>query len=227
EFSGWYLEIIKPDYQKPIDQKTYNSTIEIFDSLLKILHPFMPFITEEIWHLLEERKDGDSLMIERMPVSNGYDSALVGHFETAKEIVSSVRTIRKEKNIKNAEKLALLAGTSKSPENSLLNPVIIKLCNLTSVDYVEEKVEGAASFRVSTTEYYVPVAGSVDKEAELKKLREELSYTEGFLASVMSKLNNEKFTAHAPAKVIEMERKKQSDAELKIATLKAGISMLE
>jgi len=227
EFSGWYLEIIKPDYQKPIDQKTYKSTIEIFDSLLKILHPFMPFITEEIWHLLEERTDGESLMIERMPLSNGYDSALVSHFETAKEIISAVRTIRKEKNIKNAEKLTLLAGTSKSPENSLLNPVIIKLCNLTSVDYVAGKVEGAASFRVSTTEYYVPVAGSVDKEAELKKLREELSYTEGFLASVMAKLNNEKFTAHAPAKVIEMERKKQSDAESKISTLREGISMLE
>ena len=227
EFSGWYLEIIKPDYQKPIDLKTYKATIGIFDSLLKILHPFMPFITEEIWHLLEERTDGESLMIERMPVSNGYNSALVSHFETAKEIISAVRTIRKEKNIKNAEKLTLLAGTSKSQDNSLLNPVIIKLCNLTAVDYVSEKVEGAASFRVSTTEYYVPVAGSVDKETELKKLREELSYTEGFLASVMAKLNNEKFTAHAPAKVIEMERKKQSDAESKIATLKAGISMLE
>jgi len=227
EFSGWYLEIIKPDYQKPIDIQTYKETIGIFNSLLKILHPFMPFITEEIWHLLEERADGESIMIEKMPVSKGFDANLISNFETVKAVISDVRTIRKEKNIKNAEKLTLLTGALKTKENSQLNPVIIKLCNLASIDYVSEKVEGAASFRVSTTEYYVPVEGSVDKEAELKKLREELSYTEGFLALVLEKLNNEKFTSHAPAKVIEMERKKQSDAESKIETLKAGIVMIE
>jgi valyl-tRNA synthetase len=226
EFSGWYLEIIKPDYQKPIDGETYKATLAIFDSLLKILHPFMPFITEEIWHLLEERADGESIMIERMPVSKGFSADLIKDFETAKEIISSIRTIRKEKNIRNAEKLLLCAGTVRSKENSYLNPVINRLCNLSGIEYVTSKVDGAASFRVSTTEYYVPVAGSIDTESELKKLREELVYTEGFLDSVLTKLSNEKFTSHAPAKVIELERKKQSDAEAKILTLKAGIESL-
>lgn len=227
EFSGWYLEIIKPEYGKPLDKITYIETIGIFDSLLKILHPFMPFITEEIWHLLEERKDGESIMIEKMPVSNGFDAGLLNGFDVAKEIISGIRTIRKEKNIKNADKLALFAGAEETADTRRFNSVIMKLCNLSSIGYVTEKVEGSVSFRVATTEYYVPFAGAVDTEAELKKLREELAYTEGFLSSVMIKLNNEKFTSHAPAKVIEMERKKQSDAESKIATLKAGIDLLE
>jgi len=227
EFSGWYLEIIKPDYQKPIDSKTYKSTLDIFDSLLKILHPFMPFITEEVWHLLEERADGASIMIEEMPVCKGFDTGRLSRFETAKEVVSSIRTIRKEKNIKNADKLVLCVGSKEDDKISGFDAVITRLCNLSEIVYVDSKVDAAASFRVSTTEYYVPLTMAVDTEAELKKLQEELVYTEGFLALVMAKLNNEKFVGNAPAKVIEMERKKQTDAEAKIATLKAGISSLK
>ncbi len=227
EFSGWFLEIIKPDYKKPIDGITFRATLGIFDSLLKILHPFMPFITEEIWHLLEQREEGASIMIERMPVSKGYDAELLSHFETTREIVSSIRTIRKEKNIKNSEPLSLSVAAKNENGISALDPVIIKLCNLSEINYVDVKIEGALSFRISTTEYYVPLSISVDKEAELMKLRDELTYTEGFLASVMSKLSNEKFVSNAPAKVIEMEKKKQSDALAKIETLKAGIRSLE
>jgi len=227
EFSGWYLEIIKPEYRKPIDKKTYKSTLAIFDSLLKILHPFMPFITEEIWHLLEERADGASIMIEEMPVCKGFDTAMLARFETTKEIISSIRTIRKDKNIKIAEQLALCVGTSKDSKIGGFDSVIRKLCNLSEISYVDAKVDDSASFRVSTTEYYVPLTGAVDVEKELKKLHDELAYTEGFLAIVLAKLSNEKFVGNAPAKVIEMERKKQSDAEAKIVTLKAGISSLE
>ena len=227
EYSGWYLEIIKPEYQKPIDGKTFRSTLKILDSLLKILHPFMPFITEEIWQLLEERPYGKSIMIERMPECKGFNKGMLDGFDTAKEIISSIRTIRKEKNIKNIEKITLCVGAFKDQSNNNFDSVIIKLCNLSSIDYVNTKIEGAATFRVDTTEYYVPLAGTVDTESELKKLHEELAYTEGFLSLVMAKLNNDKFVGNAPAKVIEMEKKKQSDAEAKIATLQASIVMLE
>ncbi len=218
EFSGWYLEIIKPEYQKPIDKKTYQSTIVLLDRLMHVIHPFMPFITEEIWQLLAERKDGESLMISLMPEHKRADKGIIEKFGAVKEIVSSVRSIRKDKNLGMRDKIELLIRAGKDYDGYFL-PVVKKLCNLSEVKFTGKKVEGAASFLVSTIEYYIPLGSSLDVEEELKKTREELEYTRGFLKSVMSKLGNERFVANAPASVIEVERKKRADAEKKIKSL--------
>ena len=225
DFSGWYLEIIKPAYGKPMDGRTHKSTLRIFETLMKVIHPFMPFISEEIWQRIEKRKAGESLMVEKMPVSKGHDKAVLKKFELAQEIVSAVRTIRKEKNIPLKEKLVLCSA--KGATGDEFDPVIMKMCNLSEIRTVKEKVTGALSFRIHTAEFYVPVQGSLNHEEEILKLRDELRYTEGFLASVMAKLSNKKFVANAPEKVIALERKKQSDAEAKIATLKESIAHLQ
>jgi len=223
DFSGWYLEIIKPEYGKPLDIKTYKATLQIFESLMKIIHPFMPFISEEIWQRIEERSDGKSIMIEKMPVSKVYDSEMLRRFELAQEIVSAVRTIRKEKNISYKDKLVLCC--SKGATGVEFDAVIMKMCNLAEIRSEEGKVAGALSFRIHTSEFFVPLEGSLDNEEEIKKLEEELKYTQGFLASVMAKLSNGKFVSNAPEKVIALERKKQEDAEAKINTLKESISL--
>ena len=219
EFSAWYLEIIKPEYEKPVDKATLDATINLFDKLLRLMHPFMPFITEEIWQLLVERKDGESLMISSMPVSKKYNKELVAKSDLAKETISAVRTVRKEREIANKDKLDLcIRATEESFDGEFL-PVIVKLCNLSDIRFVNEKQEGAASFMVRTTEFYIPLEGKLDVKAELKKIKEELDYHRGFLDSVMKKLDNERFVANAPSAVIDLEKKKKSDAEVKIKAL--------
>jgi valyl-tRNA synthetase len=219
EFSGWYLEIIKPEYQKPIDLKTCNSTILVFEKLVHIIHPFMPFITEEIWQLLSERKDGESLMVGRMPVHHKANRSLINGFEVVKETVSSVRTLRKEKEIPSKEKLALFIKSSPENYDTHFLPVIIKMANLSAISFTDRKQDGAASFIVNTTEFYIPVANALDVNAEIKKINEELVYSRGFLSSVMKKLDNSRFVQNAPAAVIETEKKKKADAESKIKSL--------
>ena len=224
EFSSWYLEMIKPAYQKPIDAKTYNQTLGFFDSLLRLLHPFMPFITEELWQALASRKDGESIMIADMPAIKNTDENLIASFEVVKEIVSGVRTVRLQKNIPNKDTLELqVVGDAESN----YNPVIIKMANLSGISIVNEKPSDAVSFRVSTTEYAIPLGNNVDVEAELQKLQEELKYLQGFLNSVQKKLENEKFVANAKPEIVENERKKQADAESKIKTLEESIASLK
>ena len=224
EFSSWYLETIKPAYQKPIDKKTYDATLGYFDALLRMLHPFMPFITEELWQHLAERKEGESIMTARMPEPKAYDSALIERFETAKQIIAGIRTIRLQKNIPNKEPLSLQIIGS---HNNSLDCVIVKLTNLSAIETVTEKDATAASFLVGTTEYAVPLGNNIDVEAELKKLNDELKYMQGFLKTVLGKLSNERFVQNAPAAVVEMERKKQADAESKIKSLEESIAALK
>ncbi len=223
EFSAWYLELIKPAYQQPIDKATLDATIGFFEKLLKLLHPFMPFITEELYHALGERADTDSIMVSAMPKASAIDEALLAQFEQTKEVIAGIRTIRLEKNIPNKEQLALqIVGN----DALALQSVVEKMANLSAVETVAETVAGAASFRVGTTEYAVPLGSLIDVEAELKKLNEELKYQEGFLISVNKKLSNEKFVANAKPEIVANERKKLADAESKIASLKESIAAL-
>jgi valyl-tRNA synthetase len=227
EFSGWYLEIIKPDYKMPVDKITYEATISFFDKLLKLLHPFMPFITEEIWQLLNERKDGESLMISKMPEAKKFRKDLIGRFEDVKETVSAIRTVRKNKNIPNKEQLILRVRSDKDNYDQELLPVIIRMSNLSEVKFVDKKQKGSASFMVKTTEFYIPLGDNLNITEELGKIQEDLDYYRGFLASVSKKLDNERFVRNAPAKVIDLERKKKSDAELKIRSLEERQKELE
>lgn len=224
DFSGWYLEIIKPAFGKPMDGKTHGETLAIFETLMKIIHPFMPFITEEIWQRLADRPEGSSIMVEKMPLPGPYEAGLLTRFETVREIVSAVRALRKEKNIPMKEQLVLCA--SPGATGTEFDPVIIRMCNLSEIKVVEGKVEGAASFRIHTSEFFIPLSNGVDHEEEISKLKEELVYMEGFLDAVLRKLSNEKFVANAPAKVIEIERKKESDARARIATINESIGHL-
>ena len=224
EFSSWYLEMVKPGYQQPVDESTYLSTLGFFDALLRLLHPFMPFITEELWQALDPRKEGESLMVSLMPEVAPVDNAYLEDFEIVKEIVGGVRTIRLQKNISNKEVLELQVL---GEHNDHFNAVVVKMCNLSSVVCTEEKTAGSASFLVRTTEYAVPLGNMINVEEELAKLQDELEYQQGFLASVMKKLSNESFVSKAPAKVIEMERKKQADAESKIKSIEESIAALK
>ncbi len=223
EFSSWYLEMVKPAYQQPIDAKTYEATLGFFDSLLRLLHPFMPFITEELWQALTERKEEESIMVSDMPKESSSDNELLEAFEKVKETIAGVRTIRLQKNIPNKEELSLevIGGY-----NTAFDSVISKMGNLTSIKTVNEKDVTAVSFLVGTTEFSVPLGNNIDIEAELKKLNEELVYLQGFLKSVANKLGNEKFVANAKPEIVENERKKQADAESKIKTIKESIANL-
>ena len=225
EFSSWYLEMIKPAYGEPIDQTTYNKTLGFFDTLLKLLHPFMPFITEELWQHIYDRKEGESIMTQTLQAAGSFDENIIAQFEAVKEVIGGIRTIRLQKNIAQKEALALEI-TGASPV-ATFHAVISKLCNLSAISNVESKSEGAAAFMVGTTEYAVPLGNLINVEEELKKLEADLKYQEGFLQSVLKKLSNEKFVSKAPANVIEMERKKQADAETKIAALKESIAALK
>ena len=225
EFSSWYLEMIKPAYGEPIDQATYNKTLGFFDTLLKLLHPFMPFITEELWQHIYDRKEGESIMTQTLQAAGSFDENIIAQFEAVKEVIGGIRTIRLQKNIAQKEALALEI-TGASPV-ATFHAVISKLCNLSAISNVESKSEGAAAFMVGTTEYAVPLGNLINVEEELKKLEADLKYQEGFLQSVLKKLSNEKFVSKAPANVIEMERKKQADAETKIAALKESIAALK
>ena len=224
EFSSWYLELIKPGYEQPIDKKTYEATLGFFDSLLRLLHPFMPFITEELWHALEVRKDGESLMIALLPETDNVDNAFLDSFEIVKEIISGIRTIRLQKSIPARDPLELqIVGE----HNAEFDSAISKMCNLSNVANIDEKAVGAVSFLVRTTEYAVPLGNLINVEEELAKLQEDLKYQQGFLNSVMKKLSNEGFVSKAPEKVLDMERKKQADAESKIKSLEESIAALK
>ena len=225
EFSSWYLEMVKPAYGQPIDKVTYEKTLAFFETLLKLLHPFMPFITEELWQHIYDRQPGESIMTQTLIKDMPYNEALIAQFEAVKEVISGIRTIRLQKNIAQKEALALEV-TGENPVAGF-GSVIAKLCNLSEIKQVETKSEGAAAFMVGTTEYAVPLGNLINVEEELKKLEADLKYQEGFLQSVMKKLSNEKFVSKAPANVIEMERKKQADAETKIAALKESIAALK
>jgi valyl-tRNA synthetase len=224
------LEIIKPAYGQPIDKKTYEATLSFFESLLKLLHPFMPFITEELWQALEERNNGESIMISSMPGTKEVQEAeskkqkdIIIGFEQIKEIIANIRTIRTQKNIPNKESLRLQIIGEHHP---VYHPVLMKIASLSAIEVAGEKTAGAVSFLVKTTEFAVPLENSINKEEERAKLLEELKYQQGFLASVRNKLSNENFVSKAPAKIIENERKKQADAESKIKSLQENIANL-
>lgn len=226
EFSSWYLEIIKPTYGQPIDGKTYKATLEIFEKILSLLHPYMPFITEELWQHLRERNDGESIMVSLMPKSTGYDANILEQFEKVKEVIAGVRTIRQEKNIAIKQQLSTSIRTN-SKFNGGSEAIIVKLAGLENLSYVDAKIDGAASFMVGTIEVYIPLEGLIDAAEEKAKLIEELNYTKGFLDSVMKKLSNERFVNSAPANVVDLERKKQADALDKIKALEERISSLK
>ncbi len=227
EFSSWYLELVKPAFGQPSDAKTYEATIAFFDKMMRLLHPFMPFISEEIWQQLSLRKDGESIMVSMMPEIRGYNEGLLQDFELVKEAIQNIRTVRKNHNLamKEAVELKVLAGEDGYVER--LNPVVTKLANLDTVTVVTEKPGSAAGFMVKSSEFFVPLASTIDPLEELAKLKSELQYAEGFLASVMKKLGNERFVASAPANVVTLEQQKKADAEAKIAVLKDRIAELQ
>ena len=225
EFSSWYLEMIKPAYGQGIHSSIHSAAISYFDNLLHLLHPFMPFITEELWQQMYEREEGESLMVCPLTINTYVDSETVRQFEVVKEVISNVRSIRLQKNIAQKETLELqVVGENPIAE---FNPVIMKMCNLSAIDVVDTKTEGAASFMVGTTEYAVPLGNMIDVEAEIARMEAELKHKEGFLQGVMKKLSNEKFVNNAPVAVLELERKKQADAESIINSLKESIAALK
>jgi valyl-tRNA synthetase len=227
EFSGWYLEIIKPEYKKPVDRITFDNTISVFEQLLKLIHPFMPFITEEIWQLLAERAEGESIMISRMPDSKKYNKDITGRFELLKETVSAVRNVRREINIENREELILCIKAEENSYDREFLPVLSRLVNLSEIKFVGKKQDGAVSFMIGTTEYFIPLSGNINISEEIIKIQEELVYLHGFLGSVMKKLNNVSFVANAPANVLQLERKKRSDTEKKIRSLEDRLRELD
>ena len=224
EFSSWYLEMVKPAYQQPIDRKTYDATLRYFDALLRMLHPFMPFITEELWQHLYDRKEGESIMTARMPEPQPVDMEIINRFETTKLVVAGIRTIRLQKGIANKEQLTLQIIGAHDHSNDC---ILTKMTNLVTIETIEEKDPAAASFRVHATEYAIPMSNAIDVEAELKKLEAELKYAQGFLKTVMGKLGNERFVQNAPEAVVAMERKKKADAEEKIKSLEESIAALK
>lgn len=228
DFCSWYLEMIKPAYQQPIDRKTYEATVEFFEMLLKALHPFMPFITEELWHYLNERGEDESIMISPWPEVKSYDPSLLTSFTYASEVITAVRGIRKEKNLSMKESLILMIRKNNQEKPDLrFDDVAAKLCNLSAIHYVETKPENAFTFISGATEFYIPVTENVDIESELAKLQQELDYNKGFLVSVMKKLSNENFVRNAKESVVDIERKKQADAESKIKVLEEQIQSLK
>jgi valyl-tRNA synthetase len=226
EFSSWYLESVKPAYQQPIDGVTYKATVGFFDKLLKILHPYIPFITEEIWQLLEERKQGESIMVSRMPEAESFDEKLIEKFETVKDVIAKIRQIRQDNQIAQKEPLKAFVKLVDGEYDDYFNSVIVKHCNLSQLDLTKEKVDGAKTFVAKNVEYYIPLGDKINKKEELKKLQDELDYTRGFLASVEKKLSNERFVSGAPAAVVEREKQKLSDAKMKIEALEKQIASL-
>ncbi len=227
EFSGWLLEIIKPAYQQPIDPKTYTEVLDLFDEVLRLLHPFMPFISEEIWQLIGNRKAGESIMTASWPKTSGKNEELCGRFELAKEVISGIRNIRKEKNIATREKIKLYIIPGEKGYVPEFSEVVSKLGNVSKLETCSEEISGAATFMVKATAYYIPFAGNVDVAAEVAKINEELAYNKGFLETVLKKLSNEKFVGSAPAKIVEIERKKKADIEEKIKILEDRLLSLK
>lgn len=227
EFCSWYLEMIKPAYQKPIDRATYDSTLLYFDKIMKVLHPFMPFITEEINEIIDVNKDAESIMISAFPKMASINSQILTQFDFAKEVIIAARSVRSSKNIPNKEQIELLIKKNNQSADLTFDSLVTKLCNLSKIDYVDDKVDGASSFMVKSTEFYIPLAESINVEEEIQKLEEDLKYTKGFMNSIAKKLSNERFVNNAPEKVVAMERKKQADAEAKIVVIEAQLKALK
>lgn len=227
EFSSWYLEMVKPAYGQPIDQKSYDATLRFFDALLKMLHPFMPFITEELWQHIYDRKDGESIMREKLeiPAPTAEEQKLAADIEAVKQIIAGVRTVRNQKNIAQKEQLSLQVVGKNDFE--AYNDVTLKMANLDKIEVIAEKSADASSFMVGTDEFAVPLGDLIDVAAEIEKAEAQLKHLEGFLMGVRKKLSNENFVAHAPEKVVALERKKESDSVEKIAVLKATIEELK
>lgn len=226
DFCSWFLEMIKPAYQQPIDKATFDKAIEMLENNLKLLHPFMPFLTEEIWQHITERTPEQALIVAEYPKMTSVNSKLIADFDFATDVISGIRTIRKDKNIPFKEVIELRVVNNEKASN-YFDVIIMKLGNITDLKYVTDKVDGALSYRVKSNEYFVPITGNIDVEAEIAKLTEELNYTKGFLKSVQGKLSNEKFVAGAPEQVIANERKKEADALAKIATIEQSIAGLK
>jgi valyl-tRNA synthetase len=226
DFASWLLEIVKPAYEQPIDAKTFKEVMEALENNLKILHPFMPFLTEEIWQHIEKRTPEEALIIAEYPTIKSVDTQLIADFDYVTNIISGIRTIRKEKNISFKEKIDVsILNNEKFTKD--LDAIVIKLGNIENLNYISEKIDGALTFRVKANEYFIPISGVIDLEVETKKLTEELNYTEGFLRSVQKKLSNERFVSNAPEQVIASERNKEADALAKIETLKASLASLQ
>jgi valyl-tRNA synthetase len=223
DFCSWYLEIVKPPYQQPIDAITYKETLSIFESLLKVMHPFTPFISEEIWHLIGDKKDENCIMVAEWPTVEIIDEKLLSNFDFAEEVITNIRNIRKEKNIANKVTLDLLVIDNEKTDRSF-DPIIAKISNLSTFEYIESKVDNAFSFVLKSSEYFVPFSEDIDVEAEIKKIEEELKYTRGFLISVSKKLSNERFVSNAPEQVVAVEKKKMADAEAKVKILEEKLN---
>ena len=226
DFCGWLLEMVKPAYQQPIDAKTYNAIISIFEDNLKIVHPFMPFLTEDLWHYIKDRTPEDALIVASWPTTKAINETLISEFDFASEVISGIRTIRKEKNIAFKDAIGF-SVINNEKASTTFDAIIQKMGNLEAIEYVDEAVEGALTFRVKSNEYFVPMVGAIDVEAEIKKLTEELNYTEGFLKSVQKKLSNERFVNNAPEQVVASEKKKEADALAKIETIKASLASMQ
>lgn len=225
DFCSWLLEIVKPAYQQPIDKTTYDSVIHWFEENLKLLHPFMPFLTEEIWQRMQQRLPEEALIVSNWPKQKPFDSGVLRAFDSASEVISGIRTIRKEKNIPQKEALTV-SVLNNERWGTDMDSIITKLGNISSLQIVDSGLDGALSFRVKSNEYFIPMDGAIDIEAEIRKIHEELDYTKGFLQSVQKKLSNERFVNNAPEKVVAMERKKAADAEAKIETLEKSLTSL-
>jgi len=226
DFCSWFLEMIKPAYQAPIDRKTFDKAIEMLESNLKLLHPFMPFLTEEIWQIIAERTSGEALIVSTWPELKSFDAKLIADFDFTSEVISGIRTIRKDKNIPFKDAIELKAINNDNVSTHF-DSIITKLGNISSLEYVSEAVNGALTFRAKSNEYFVPISGAINIEEEIAKLSEELKYNQGFLKSVQAKLSNEKFVNNAPEKVLEIERKKEADALSKIATIEQSLASLK
>ena len=226
DFCSWLLEMVKPAYGEPIGRETLNAVIDILEDNLRIMHPFIPFVTEEIWQHIAQRSPEEALIVNTWPEAGSFDKEMIAQFDFAAEVISGIRTIRKQKNISFKEQIDLSMMDSEK-QGDRFDEVIIKLTNLSGIQMVETAPEGALSFRVKSNEYFVPMAGSIDVEAEIEKLQEELKYAEGFLRSVQGKLKNERFVNNAPEQVVANERKKEADALAKIETLKSSLASLQ
>lgn len=226
DFCSWFLEMIKPGYQQPIDTSTFNKAIEMLEANLKLLHPFMPFLTEELWQHIAERSPEQALIVASWPEIKAYDEKILADFDFATEVISGIRTIRKDKNISFKETIDLKVLNNENAA-TCFDSIIIKLGNVADLSYITEKVNGALSYRIKSNEYFIPITGNVDLDAEIAKLEEELKYTQGFLKSVQVKLSNEKFVANAKPEIVASERKKEADALAKITTLEQSLINLK
>ena len=223
DFCSWYLEMVKPAYKSPIDRITYQKTIESLEKLLKLLHPFMPFLSEEIWHLIDDRNE--DIIVSDWPKSDKFDEIILDHFDIVSEVVSCIRNFRKQNQVSHKDPILLFVKLNESHCKNM-DSIICKLGNIEKVEYTQKEIEGSYSFRVKSNEYFIPLCGNVDLESELEKLKEELDYIKGFLRSVNGKLNNEKFVNGAPEKIVANEKKKQKDAMQKIEVLENQIASL-